>query len=130
MVHAAQSNEIRRVRSKYERAAQHFTGVSLNTTIDFIPSIPVALPLRNAMPLTDEYDHNMDVLYYGSITVGTPAQTLTVQLDTGSADLWLPTNCVECRTNFKPSESQTYKSANEPFEESYVNSLTFFLRRL
>lgn len=79
------------------------------------------------MPLVDSYDHNMDILYYGSISVGTPGQTFTVQLDTGSADLWLPTNCPECRNNFKPAESQTYKSANEPFEESYVGILSLFI---
>lgn len=41
------------------------------------------------VPLIDYMSGNMDVLYYGPIQMGTGNQRLTVDIDTGSADLWV-----------------------------------------
>lgn len=41
------------------------------------------------VPLIDYMSGNMDVLYYGPIQLGTGNQRLTVDIDTGSADLWV-----------------------------------------
>lgn len=75
------------------------------------------------MPLTGHFDHNLDLLYYGEVRIGTPAQSLTVQVDTGSADLWVPANCPECiGKQFTPGQSQTYRGREGNFEEYYVSS--------
>ena len=76
------------------------------------------------MPLTGHFDRNLDLLYYGEVEVGTPAQSLTVQVDTGSADLWIPANCPKCTgTQYKPGQSRTYQSREGTFEEYYVRPL-------
>jgi hypothetical protein len=92
-----------------------------------MPNIPIPIPdlLRsNVMPLTDHFDRNLDLLYYGEVRIGTPAQSLTVQVDTGSADLWVPAGCPKCTgTQFKPEHSRTYQSREGTFEEHYVRAL-------
>lgn len=44
------------------------------------------------MPVIDDISGNLDVQYYGPLQMGTQNQRLTVDIDTGSADLW-----VSCR---------------------------------
>jgi Eukaryotic aspartyl protease len=119
--HPFESNEIRGVTSKYEQASRFFEGIDINTTT-VLPPIPPVIVSKHLMTLTDHHDRSMDLLYYGTLSVGTPSQTLNVQLDTGSADLWLPANCPDCVGNqFKPEDSQTYKSTDIPFQESYAS---------
>ncbi|KIX94220.1 uncharacterized protein Z520_09930 [Fonsecaea multimorphosa CBS 102226] len=60
---------------------------------------------------------NLDILYVINVTVGTPGQSLSLQLDTGSSDLWFPSAqaeiCQQQLTNcpygtYDASESSTY----------------------
>jgi len=61
--------------------------------------------VNNSIQLTDV--ENM--YYYGSVSVGTPPQSFTVNFDTGSSDFWLPSvSCVTC--NSQPS-TNTYSSS-------------------
>ena len=123
----SQSDEITHVLSKYEGAADHLAGITLGTSTVPAPNIPIPLPdlLRsNVMPLTGHFDRNLDLLYYGEVRVGTPPQSLTVQVDTGSADLWVPADCPKCTgTQFNPGQSRTYQSREGTFEEYYVRAL-------
>ena len=130
---APQSNEITHVLSKYEGAATRLAGIALGTSTVFMPNIPIPIPdlLRNnVMPLTDHFDRNLDLLYYGEVRIGTPAQSLTVQVDTGSADLWVPADCPKCAgTQFKPERSRTYQGREGTFEEHYVCAIGLSARR-
>ncbi|KAG8945216.1 hypothetical protein FRC04_001122 [Tulasnella sp. 424] len=73
-------------------------------------------------PLTDVFD-TIDELYYGPLSVGTPAQSTTVDFDTGSSDLWLPlSSCSKCSgPTFKYTSSSTFKSSSTPFSIQYAD---------
>ena len=70
-----------------------------------------------------------DILYIANVTVGTPPQNLSLQLDTGSSDLWVPDvqsdlcHVLGCDMwgSFDAQESTTFQSQDQSptFEVSY-----------
>ncbi|KAI0318428.1 acid protease [Amylostereum chailletii] len=75
-------------------------------------------------PLTDASEE----LWYGKISVGTPAKSFTVDFDTGSSDLFLPgpscgSSC-SGHTTYNPSVSSTSQSLGKSFKLSYGDGST------
>uniref|UniRef100_A0A452HSM2 pepsin A n=1 Tax=Gopherus agassizii TaxID=38772 RepID=A0A452HSM2_9SAUR len=76
-------------------------------------------------PLTNYMDVSMaGEQYYGTISIGTPAQEFSVLFDTGSSNLWVPsvycssTACTN-HNRFNPSDSSTYEATNESLSIEY-----------
>ncbi|CAX43023.1 aspartyl protease, putative [Candida dubliniensis CD36] len=81
---------------------------------------------------------NEQVSYASDITVGSNNQKLTVVIDTGSSDLWVPDTDVSCQTSYEgqdpnfckdygtysPSSSSSSQDLNNPFSIEYGDGTT------
>lgn len=74
---------------------------------------------------------NEETLYFMNVTIGTPAQSLRLHIDTGSSDLWVNTASSQlCESTGDPctvsgtyvaNSSSTYSFVNSDFNISYVD---------
>ncbi|KAI0696817.1 aspartic peptidase domain-containing protein [Cytidiella melzeri] len=86
---------------------------------DFPAVLGISGRSQGSEPLQDDDG----TLWQGAISVGTPAKTYTVQLDTGSSDLFLPGP--KCQTNcgghniYDPSLSSTSVDRHHNFDLAY-----------
>ncbi|KAJ7783068.1 aspartic peptidase domain-containing protein [Mycena metata] len=81
----------------------------------FIPPLmPYDAPLRGYI------SDNVDMLYFGDVYMGTPPQKLSFDVDSGSADFWMPVNCSRCeRKGFEDTRSSRPKNSDQ--DERYVS---------
>ncbi|ORX50169.1 rhizopuspepsin II [Hesseltinella vesiculosa] len=72
------------------------------------------------VPMTDV---SGDVEYYAEVQIGTPPQTLKLDFDTGSSDLWfastLCSGCSSTQTKYDPTKSSTYQKEGKSWSISY-----------
>ncbi|CAK5281506.1 unnamed protein product [Mycena citricolor] len=114
----------------YLRDISSFDGVLNHIAVEEeIAEHPISLPpvpAPRSMPLEDYISDNMDVMYYGLLGVGTPSQSLSVDIDTGSADFWLPVKCTNCyNRQFDDAQSSTCRSSDESFSVYYGSGSVF-----
>ncbi|KAM7226424.1 hypothetical protein CapIbe_022569 [Capra ibex] len=74
--------------------------------------------------LTHPLSNYIDMLYMGNITIGTPPQKFQVVFDTGSSDLWVPSDfctILACSTQarFRHRQSSTFRLTNRTFRITY-----------
>lgn len=87
--------------------------------------LPVKIPAAK-MPITDFMSGYLDILYYAYLEFGTPPQKLSVDIDTGSADLWVASNCTGCNVDqFDPLASNTSQALNMDFTIEYVRPFSY-----
>ena len=77
---------------------------------------------RGGVPLTDQQN---DLLWTGQIAIGTNNQKFTVDFDTGSSDLWIPSkSCSSCGSHNKYDPSHSGKKQSGSFSIGYGDGST------
>jgi len=104
-----------------EHLQQKYMGVRPHTHQDVVfQGMKPEVNGRHPVPISNF----MNAQYFSEITLGTPPQTFKVVLDTGSANLWVPSSecgSIACylHSKYDSSASSTYKKNGTSFEIRY-----------
>ncbi|KAF9581709.1 hypothetical protein BGW38_001171 [Lunasporangiospora selenospora] len=85
------------------------------------PTANIRAASSGNVPLTDVKN---DLEYYGSVSVGTPAQVFKLDFDTGSSDIWFPSSTcttAACKkhNSFNSAKSSTFQKDGRKWSISY-----------
>ncbi|KAG8958579.1 Type I transmembrane sorting receptor [Tulasnella sp. 425] len=85
-----------------------------------------AMKKRQGNSAVNSLVNESDNLYYGNLSVGTPAQVTTIDFDAGSSDLIIPSaECTTCVGPFyNPATSTSFTNANSAFNTSFGDGST------
>ncbi|KAG7098863.1 hypothetical protein E1B28_000766 [Marasmius oreades] len=87
---------------------------------EVIQTAEAIAPTFDTLPLVDQIEEGLDLVYYGEVQIGTPTQTFSLDIDTGSADLWVPCDCARCQSRqYNPGKSSTYRQKDDAFDVVY-----------
>ncbi|KAJ4468154.1 aspartic peptidase domain-containing protein [Lentinula aciculospora] len=109
------------VQSKYVDEVAPDTDTVLEQVVGPVDVSDVLLTIG----MTDAIVNEVDMLYYGGLSIGTPGQELTFDIDTGSADLWVPSPWCGTKNHYDSSQSSTYADQGRRFAVSYASGTVY-----
>lgn len=112
--------EFANIETHVRSLGQKYMGVRPQTHIDAVFQDTSIKEGGHLVPVSNF----LNAQYFSEITIGTPPQTFKVVLDTGSSNLWVPSQAcgsIACylHTKYDSSESSTYQKNGTKFEIHY-----------
>ncbi|KAG2195122.1 hypothetical protein INT47_006986 [Mucor saturninus] len=111
-------------KSALAKATAKFTKNKINPLKDTPGGLASTDSNSGSVPVID---YQGDTEYYGTVSIGTPAQNFKIDFDTGSSDLWIAsTLCSSCtsHTRYNPNKSSTYAKDGRSWTISYGDGST------